>query len=203
MTAPHDTTNENTGKDTRASVTIKKYANRRLYNTATSSYVTLDHLAIMVKEGTNFNVYDAKTGEDLTHTILTQIIVEEESKGGQNLLPINFLRQLIGFYGKNMQWLVPKYLDSSMQSLTENQEKLRGYMQNTFGGMFPFGALEEASKQNMAMFEKTMQMFTPFSEGAKQAQHMMQTTAEQQMQMLQTQLVNLQRQMTELGNKNK
>lgn len=203
MTAPNDTPNNNTGsdKDNRATVTIKKYANRRLYNTATSSYVTLDHLAVMVKEGTNFNVYDAKTGEDLTHTVLTQIIVEEESKGGQNLLPINFLRQLIGFYGKNMQWLVPKYLDSSMQSLTENQDKFRSAMQNAFGGMFPFTAMEEISKQNMAMFEKTMQMFKPFGEGAKQAQQMMQTTAEQQMQMLQTQLVNLQRQMAEMSNK--
>ncbi|MGB4101733.1 MAG: polyhydroxyalkanoate synthesis repressor PhaR [Alphaproteobacteria bacterium] len=202
MTAPNNDNPEdpNSGKP---SVVIKKYANRRLYNTETSSYVTLDHLAAMVKEGTNFNVYDAKTGEDLTHSILTQIIVEEESKDGQNLLPINFLRQLIGFYGKNMQWLVPKYLDTSMQSLTENQEKFRSYMQNAFGGMFPFGGIEEISKQNMAMFEKTMQMFTPFSEGAKQAQQMMQSTAEQQMHLLQTQLTNLQRQMTELSNKTK
>ncbi len=202
MTASQNDPPDNKNAD-KASVTIKKYANRRLYNTSTSSYVTLDHLAAMVKEGTNFNVYDAKTGEDLTHTILTQIIVEEESKDGQNLLPINFLRQLIGFYGKNMQWLVPKYLDSSMQSLTENQEKFRSYVQNAFGGIFPFGGMDEISKQNVAMFEKTMQMFTPFSEGAKQAQQMMQNTAEQQMQLLQTQLVNLQRQMTELSNKTK
>ena len=202
MTASQNDPPDNKDAD-KASVTIKKYANRRLYNTSTSSYVTLDHLAAMVKEGTNFNVYDAKTGEDLTHTILTQIIVEEESKDGQNLLPINFLRQLIGFYGKNMQWLVPKYLDSSMQSLTENQEKFRSYVQNAFGGIFPFGGMDEISKQNVAMFEKTMQMFAPFSEGAKQAQQMMQNTAEQQMQMLQTQLVNLQRQMTELSNKTK
>ena len=202
MTASQNDPPDNKDAD-KASVTIKKYANRRLYNTSTSSYVTLDHLAAMVKEGTNFNVYDAKTGEDLTHTILTQIIVEEESKDGQNLLPINFLRQLIGFYGKNMQWLVPKYLDSSMQSLTENQEKFRSYVQNAFGGIFPFGGMDEISKQNVAMFEKTMQMFTPFSEGAKQAQQMMQNTAEQQMQLLQTQLVNLQRQMTELSNKTK
>src|ERR1700735_1957470 len=144
-------------------VTIKKYANRRLYNTATSSYVTLDLLATMVKEGTEFNVYDAKTGEDITRSVLTQIIVEEEGKAGQNLLPIGFLRQLIGFYGDNMQWLVPKYLEHSMQSLSKNQEQIRGYFQTAFGGMFPFGStFEEMGKQNLAMFEKAMKMFTPF-----------------------------------------
>lgn len=190
-------------KDKRESVTIKKYANRRLYNTATSSYVTLDHLAAMVKEGTEFNVYDAKTGEDLTHTVLTQIIVEEEGKDGQNLLPTNFLRQLIGFYGNNMQWLVPKYLDFSMKSLSDNQEKFRSSMQNAFGGIFPFAPLEELGKQNMAMFEKAMQMFNPFGENAKQAQQMMQNSAGQQMLMLQNQLASLQRQMTELANKTK
>src|SRR5271156_3337672 len=105
-------------------VTIKKYANRRLYNTATSSYVTLDHLSSMVKEGIEFNVYDAKTGEDITRSVLTQIIVEEEGKAGQNLLPISFLRQLIGFYGNNMQWLVPKYLDHAMKSFSRNQDQL-------------------------------------------------------------------------------
>jgi polyhydroxyalkanoate synthesis repressor PhaR len=145
-------------------VTIKKYANRRLYNTATSSYVTLDNLSVMVKEGTEFNVYDAKSGEDITRSVLTQIIVEEEGKTGQNLLPISFLRQLIGFYGDNMQWLVPKYLEHSMQTLSKNQEQIRGYFQSAFGGMFPFGStLEEMGKQNMAMFERAMRLFTPFS----------------------------------------
>lgn len=188
----------------RHSVTIKKYANRRLYNTATSSYVTLDHLAQMVKEGTEFNVYDAKTGDDLTRSVLTQIIVEEEGKGGENLLPINFLRQIIGFYGNNMQWLVPQYLDHSIKSLTENQEKFTSYMQNAFGGMFPFQALEEVSKQNMAMFEKTMTMFgSPFGESVKQAQQMMQNTAEQQMQALQAQLQAVQKQLAELGKTSK
>ena len=144
-------------------VTIKKYANRRLYNTATSSYVTLDHLSSMVKEGIEFNVYDAKTGEDITRSVLTQIIVEEESKAGQNLLPIGFLRQLIGFYGDNMQWLVPKYLEHSMQTLSKNQEQIRGYFQSTFGNMFPFGStLEEMGKQNLAMFERAMRLFSPF-----------------------------------------
>jgi polyhydroxyalkanoate synthesis repressor PhaR len=144
-------------------VTIKKYANRRLYNTATSSYVTLDHLSTMVKEGTEFNVYDAKTGEDITRSVLTQIIVEEEGKAGQNLLPISFLRQLIGFYGDNMQWLVPKYLEYSMQTLSKNQEQIRGYFQSAFGGIFPFGTtFEEMGKQNLAMFERAMRLFTPF-----------------------------------------
>lgn len=148
-------------------VTIKKYANRRLYNTATSSYVTLDNLSQMVKQGIEFNVYDAKTSEDITRSVLTQIIVEEEGKAGQNLLPISFLRQLIGFYGDNMQWLVPKYLEHSMQSLSKNQEQIRGYFQNTFGNMFPFGTtLEEMGKQNMAMFERAMRMFSPFTIGA-------------------------------------
>ena len=149
-------------------VTIKKYANRRLYNTATSSYVTLDHLSAMVKEGVEFNVYDAKSGEDITRSVLTQIIVEEEGKAGQNLLPISFLRQLIGFYGDNMQWLVPKYLEHSMQTLAKNQEQIRTYFQSTFGGMFPFGStLEEMGKQNLAMFERTMRMFSPFGAGSE------------------------------------
>ncbi|MCK6449536.1 MAG: polyhydroxyalkanoate synthesis repressor PhaR [Alphaproteobacteria bacterium] len=143
-------------------VTIKKYANRRLYNTATSSYVTLDHLCQMVKEGTDFVVYDAKTGEDITRSVLTQIIVEEEAKG-QNLLPISFLRQLISFYGDNLQWLVPGYLEHSMKSFARNQEQMRKYMQDALGGLFPFGGqFEEMSKQNMALFERAMKMFSPF-----------------------------------------
>ena len=152
-----------------AAITIKKYANRRLYNTATSSYVTLDHLCQMVKDGLDFVVYDAKTGEDITRSVLTQIIVEEEAKG-QNLLPIPFLRQLIGFYGDNMQWMVPRYLEYSMQSFARNQEQMRDYFQNTLGGMFPFGGLEQMGKQNLAMFERAMRMFTPFGaheEGAE------------------------------------
>ena len=136
-------------------ITIKKYANRRLYNTATSSYVTLDHLCQMVKEGVDFTVYDAKTSENITRTVLTQIIVEEEAKG-ENLLPITFLRQLISFYGDNMQWIVPRYLDHMMSSFTTNQDRMRQTMQETFGGMFPFASLEEVSKQNMALFENAM-----------------------------------------------
>jgi polyhydroxyalkanoate synthesis repressor PhaR len=144
-------------------VTIKKYANRRLYNTATSSYVTLENLAQMVKDGTDFVVFDAKTGEDITRPVLTQIIVEEEGKG-QNLLPISFLRQLIGFYGDNMQWLVPGYLENAMRSFARNQEQMRRTMQEAFGGMFPFAVpFEQMSKQNISMIEQAMKLWAPFS----------------------------------------
>jgi len=142
-------------------VVIKKYANRRLYNTQTSSYVTLEDLSRMVKEGREFVVYDAKTGEDITRAVLTQIIVEEEQKG-QNLLPISFLRQLISLYGDSMQWLVPRYLEHAMTAFARNQEQMRKNLQETFGGLFPFGPLEEMGKQNLALFEKTMKMFSPF-----------------------------------------
>ncbi len=145
-----------------APVTIKKYANRRLYNTATSSYVTLEHLCQMVKDSVDFVVFDAKTGEDITRQVLTQIIVEEEGKG-QNLLPISFMRKLISFYGDSMQWALPSYLDQSMQSFSRNQERMREYFSKTMGGMFPFGALNEMGKQNLAMMEQAMKMFAPFS----------------------------------------
>lgn len=144
-----------------APITIKKYANRRLYNTATSSYVTLDHLAEMVKDGTDFVVYDAKTGEDITRQVLTHIIVEEESKG-QNLLPISFLRHLISFYGDSLQTLVPGYLESSMHAFARNQEQMRESMRDALDGLIPFSQFEEMGKQNMAMFEQAMRMFTPF-----------------------------------------
>jgi polyhydroxyalkanoate synthesis repressor PhaR len=145
-------------------VTIKKYANRRLYNTATSSYVTLDNLSHMVKEGTDFVVYDAKSGEDITRSVLTQIIVEEESKG-QNMLPIGFLRQLISLYGDSLQFMVPRYLEHSMETFAHNQDRMRQYFKDTMSGMFPFGAFEEMSKQNIALFERAMQMFSPFAPG--------------------------------------
>ena len=147
-----------------APVVIKKYANRRLYNTATSAYVTLDHLSQMVKDKTDFVVYDAKTGEDITRSVLTQIIVEEESKG-QTLLPIPFLRQLISFYGDSLQGVVPQYLEMSMTQFARNQEQMRRYLQNAFG-FNPFQQFESMGKQNMAMFENAMRMFNPF--GAEQ-----------------------------------
>jgi len=143
-------------------VTIKKYANRRLYNTGTSAYVTLEDLAAMVKTGEDFLVYDAKTGEDITRSVLTQIIFEQENKEGQNLLPIAFLRQLIRFYGDSMQMLVPRYLEVSIESLTREQEKFREQMAQAFGGS-PFGALEEQVRRNMEMFERAFAMFTPFT----------------------------------------
>ena len=144
-----------------APVVIKKYANRRLYNTATSAYVTLDHLATMVKQKTDFVVYDAKTGDDITRSVLTQIIFEEESKGGQTLLPIPFLRQLISFYGDSLQGVVPQYLEMSMAQFARNQEQMRKYLQNAFG-FNPFQQFEAMGKQNMAMFEQAMRMFNPF-----------------------------------------
>jgi polyhydroxyalkanoate synthesis repressor PhaR len=144
-------------------IKIKKYANRRLYNTATSSYVTLDHLSQMVKEGKDFIVEDAKTHEEITRSVLTQIIVEEENKG-QHLLPISFLRQLISLYGDNLQWMVPNYLEYSMQAFSRNQDQIRQYFQETMTGIFPFGTIEEMSKQQMAIFERAMKMFSPFPE---------------------------------------
>ena len=150
-------------------VVVKKYANRRLYNTESSSYITLDTLADMVRNGRDFVVYDAKTAEDITRSVLTQIIVEEESKG-RALLPTAFLRQLIGFYGDSMQTLVPKYLEHAMASFARQQESMRVAMQSTIGNFLPFG-IEEVSRQNMAMMERAMTLFSPFSnrEGEERA----------------------------------
>jgi polyhydroxyalkanoate synthesis repressor PhaR len=143
-------------------VVIKKYANRRLYNTASSSYVTLDHLSDMVKEGVDFVVYDAKTGEDITRSVLTQIIFEEENRGaGTNLLPIQFLRQLIRFYGDNMQAFLPSYLELSLEAFAKQQERLR----SQFGaaGLPGAGAYEETIRQNLALFDRAMKMFSPYA----------------------------------------
>ena len=148
-------------------VVVKKYANRRLYNTATSSYVTLDDLAQMIKQGGDFVVYDAKTGEDLTRSVLTQIIVEQEQKG-QNLLPISFLRQLISFYGDSVQFLVPGYLEQAMVAFARNQEQMRNSLRATFG-IFPFGQFEEMGKQNIALFERALKMLSPYGRDEKPA----------------------------------
>jgi polyhydroxyalkanoate synthesis repressor PhaR len=142
--------------------TIKKYANRRLYNTGTSTYVTLEDLAAMVKEGEDFLVYDAKTGDDITRSVLAQIIFEQENKAGQNLLPTTFLRQLIRFYGDSMQMVVPRYLEQSIDTLTREQEKFRKQLTTTFS-MTPFAPLEEHVRRNMEMFERTFSMFKPFA----------------------------------------
>ena len=142
--------------------TIKKYANRRLYNTGTSTYVTLEDLAAMVKEGEDFLVYDAKTGDDITRSVLAQIIFEQENKAGQNLLPTTFLRQLIRFYGDSMQMVVPRYLEQSIDTLTREQEKFRKQMADTFSGT-PFAPLEEHVRRNMELFQQTFAMFKPFA----------------------------------------
>src|SRR3954469_14507977 len=144
-------------------VTIKKYANRRLYNTGTSTYVTLEDLATMVKSGEDFAVFDAKTGDDITRSVLTQIIFEQENKeGAQNLLPINFLRQLIRFYGDSMQMPVPRFLEASIDSLTREQEKFRHQITQAFGSG-SVGPLEDQVRRNMEMFERTFAMFAPFA----------------------------------------
>ncbi len=142
---------------------IKKYANRRLYNTGTSTYVTLEDLGTMVKSEEDFVVFDAKSGEDITRSVLTQIIFEQENKG-QNLLPITFLRQLIRFYGDSMQNLVPSYLEFSIDSLTRDQGKLREQMSQAFGGN-PFEAMEDQVRRNTEVFERAMRMFLPFGGG--------------------------------------
>src|ERR1700746_639403 len=161
-----NTSNKNSSNENKP-VVVKKYANRRLYNTPTSLYVTLDDLAKMIKEGGYFVAHDAKTGEDITRSVLTQIIVEQEQKG-QNLLPISFLRQLISFYGDSMQFLVPGYLEQTMVAFARNQEQMRKNLRATFG-MFPFGQFEEMGKQNMALFEQALKMLSPYSRDEKQA----------------------------------
>lgn len=142
-------------------IVIKKYANRRLYNTATSSYVTLDHLCEMVKQSKEFVVRDAKTGEDITRSVLTQIIFEEEGKG-QNLLPINFLRQLIRFYGDSLQGFIPSYLEMSMNSFSKEQEKLRHRVTSALGGRERLSQFEDQIRQNLEIFDNAMRMFSPF-----------------------------------------
>jgi polyhydroxyalkanoate synthesis repressor PhaR len=152
-------------------VVIKKYANRRLYNTETSTYVTLEDLAEMVRSDRDFVVYDAKTGDDLTHSVLTQIIVEQESRaGGQTLLPVPFLRQLIRFYDQSISKMVPSYLQFSMESFVRDQEKFRVQMANAFANpAAAFEAYQEQARKNMAMFEQAMTVFAPFAAGLQSA----------------------------------
>jgi polyhydroxyalkanoate synthesis repressor PhaR len=149
-----------TPNETPNPVIVKKYANRRLYNTESSSYITLDNLAEMVRENRDFVVFDAKSGEDITRSVLTQIIVEEEGKG-RAMLPTNFLRQLIGFYGDNMQSVVPRYLDQAMSSFAKQQESMRAAMQKTAVAFLPPG-MEDVGRKNIAMMERAMTLFTPF-----------------------------------------
>lgn len=146
-------------------VVIKKYANRRLYNTETSTYVTLEDLATMVRSDRDFVVYDAKTGDDLTHSVLTQIIVEQENRqGGQTLLPVPFLRQLIRFYDDSIGRMVPGYLQFSLENLAKEQEKFRALFANAFSNpAAAFEAYQDQARKNMAMFEQALTMWTPFS----------------------------------------
>ena len=150
--------------------TIKKYANRRLYNTGTSAYVTLEDLAEMVKKGEDFEVFDAKTGEDITRSVLTQIIFEQEGKVGQAMLPVSFLRQLIRFYGDSMQALVPSYLEFTLDRLTSEQQKFRDQFTNALGGPLAeptrqmFQSLDDQARKNMAMFRQALSMFTHISQ---------------------------------------
>ncbi len=146
-------------------IVIKKYANRRLYNTASSSYVTLEHLSEMVKKGDDFVVYDAKTNEDITRTVLTQIIFEEESQG-QSLLPIQFLRQLIGFYGNSMQSFLPSYLELSLSTFAQQQERMRGQF-SSFAPGAGLPGYEEQIRHNLALFDRAMKMFSPFAYAPK------------------------------------
>ncbi len=145
---------------------VKKYANRRLYNTASSSYVTLDELCQMVRDGQDFLVFDAKTGDDITRSVLTQIILEEDAKG-RNLMPIGFLRQIIGLYDDNLKAVVPRYLEVSMENFARHQEQMREYMEETMGRFFPIKQLdiknpfEDMARQNIAMFQKAASIFNP------------------------------------------
>ena len=178
-------------------VTIKKYANRRLYNTGTSTYVTLEDLAQMVKQGEDFVVYDAKSGEDITRSVLAQIIFEQENKEGQSLLPITFLRQLIRFYGDSMQMLVPRYLEQSMQSFTGQQDKFRAQMAQAFGAT-GFGPLEDQVRRNMEMFEKTFAMFAPFARGERSAEK---PKSNDDIDELKRQLEEMQKRLDRMGSK--
>ena len=189
-------------------VVVKKYANRRLYNTATSSYVTLDDLAKLIKEGGDFVAHDAKTGEDITRSVLTQIIVEQEQKG-QNLLPVSFLRQLISLYGDSMQFLVPGYLEQAMVAFARNQDQMRDTLRATFG-IFPFGQFEQMGKQNMALFEQALKMLSPYgtpgatekltaASAAKPSEP--EAAADPRLQRLESQLDTMRRQLDALSKK--
>jgi polyhydroxyalkanoate synthesis repressor PhaR len=181
-------------------IIIKKYANRRLYNTGSSTYVTLDDLAVMVKAGDEFVVQDAKSGEDITRSVLAQIIFDQEAKEGQNLLPITFLRQLIQFYGDSMQAMVPSYLEHSMSSFAKEQEKFREQMSQAFGGM-GIPSMEEQVRRNMEMFQKAAGMFIPFAAGAVAPASESEDAkpGSQDIQTLKEQLAEMQRKLDKLG----
>ncbi len=197
--------NKKTGNDD-DQIVIKKYANRRLYNTESSSYVTLDYLCEMVKEGKDFVVYDAKSGEDITRSVLTQIIVEKESKGA-SLLPIQFLRQLIQFYGDSLEGMVPSYLEMSMESFADNQEKMREQMRDAFGGG-GLEAFEDLTRRNLSLFEQAMRVFSPYggngegnSDEEAVAGDAPVQSSENEISTLKDQLAAMQKQLDALANK--
>jgi polyhydroxyalkanoate synthesis repressor PhaR len=181
-------------------IKIKKYANRRLYNTGTSTYVTLEDLAVMVKNGEDFLVEDAKTGENITRSVLAQIIFEQENKEGQSLLPIAFLRQLIRFYGDSMQMLVPRYLEQSIDTFTREQGKFREQMAQAFG-VGGFGPLEDQVRRNMEMFEKTFAMFAPFARGQGKGAEKPGAGGAGEMDELKRQMEEMQKRLDKLGGK--
>lgn len=183
-------------------IIIKKYANRRLYNTGSSTYVTLEDLAQMVKAGDDFVVQDAKSGENITRSVLTQIIFDQEAKDGQSLLPIAFLRQLIQFYGDSMQSMVPSYLEHSMNSFAREQEKMREQMAQAFGGI---PAMEENVRRNMEMFQNAMNMFMPFgaqaagSGGDAEAEETKKQEDGQELLQLKDQIAEMQKKLDQMG----
>jgi polyhydroxyalkanoate synthesis repressor PhaR len=181
-------------------IVIKKYANRRLYNTGSSTYVTLEDLAVMVKAGEEFAVQDAKTGEDITRSVLAQIIFDQEAKEGQNLLPIAFLRQLIKFYGDSMQAMIPSYLEHSMNLLTRDQDKMREQMAKAFGSMGIPG-MEEQVRRNMEVFQKAVGMFMPFAPGQRPGEGGEGKAAGNggELQSLRSQIAEMQKKLDKLG----
>lgn len=191
--------------DESAPVIIKKYANRRLYNTAKSTYVTLDHLAEMVREGIDFVVRDAKSSEDITRSVLTQIIFEAEAKGA-SMLPTNFLRRIISLYGDSLQSVVPGYLEASMETFTSNQEKMRDQMKAMFGANPAIENFEAMTRKNMEFFQQAMTMFTPFggksaASGSKEDPAPEQDTRSDELSTLKDQLAEMQSQLNKLARK--
>ncbi|RMD90001.1 MAG: polyhydroxyalkanoate synthesis repressor PhaR [Alphaproteobacteria bacterium] len=190
-----------TGKGDDAPIIIKKYANRRLYNTDSSSYVTLDDLATLVREGRDFVVRDAKTGEDITRSVLTQIIFEQESRGA-TILPVSFLRQLIGFYGDRLETMLPGYLEAAMDAFTRNQEQIRKMVESSLDPSQTLRYFEAAAQQNLAMFQRAMEMFNPFARHESGAgPSAAAAPADDKIDALERQLAEMQRQLDALRRK--
>lgn len=189
---------------------IKKYANRRLYDTGRSSYVTLDDLCEMIRDGYDFVVYDAKSGEDITRSVLAQIMAEKESKeDGENLLPVSFMRKLIGFYGDSVQGLVPSYLENTLDLFVKNQERMREQISKSFegmsnmNGMFKVPGMEELNRQNLAMIERTMKMFTPFGmpgmAGGDKSSSAAESSKEQKIRELKQNIAEMQKELNKMA----